>query len=154
MIDQLKFLLFGDSTAPAGADEAPLAAVCLLVEAAMMDGAMDDGERRHILHLLHTRFSLSESAAEQLLQRATDRQDRSTQLFPFTRLIVENYAPAQRIDLIEMLWEVAYADGRLHDYEASLVRRIAGLVYVPDQESGAARRRALASLGLSDDPLV
>jgi len=53
-----------------------------------------------------------------------------------------------------MLWEVAYADGQLHDYESNLVRRIAGLLYVPDHESGTARRRAMAKLGLSDDPLV
>jgi uncharacterized tellurite resistance protein B-like protein len=45
-----------------------------------------------------------------------------------------------------MLWEVAYADGQLHDYEASLLRRIAGLIYVGDRESGEARKRVLARL--------
>jgi uncharacterized tellurite resistance protein B-like protein len=47
-----------------------------------------------------------------------------------------------------MLWEVAYADGTLHDYEASLLRRITGLLYVSDRESGEARKRVLARLGL------
>ena len=47
-----------------------------------------------------------------------------------------------------MLWEVVYADGELHDYEASLLRRIAGLLYVPDRESGEARKRVLARLGV------
>jgi uncharacterized tellurite resistance protein B-like protein len=40
-----------------------------------------------------------------------------------------------------MLWEVAYADGNVDDYEANLVRRVAGLLYVPDRDSGAARKR-------------
>ena len=48
-----------------------------------------------------------------------------------------------------MLWEVAYADGELHDYEANLMRRVTGLLFVSDQESGEARKRALERLGLS-----
>jgi uncharacterized tellurite resistance protein B-like protein len=47
-----------------------------------------------------------------------------------------------------MLWEVVYADSILHEYEASLMRRIAGLLHVPDVESGAARKRALSRLGM------
>jgi uncharacterized tellurite resistance protein B-like protein len=47
-----------------------------------------------------------------------------------------------------MLWQVAYADGVLHDYEANLMRRLAGLLYVSDQESGEARKRAQRALGL------
>jgi uncharacterized tellurite resistance protein B-like protein len=51
-----------------------------------------------------------------------------------------------------MLWEVAYADGILHDYEASLLRRVTGLLYVSDKASGAARLRVLARLGLAPEP--
>ena len=47
---------------------------------------------------------------------------------------------------MEMLWEVAYADGELHDYEASLIRRVTGLLHVSDRDSGAARKRALDRL--------
>ncbi len=47
-----------------------------------------------------------------------------------------------------MLWELVYEAGTLHDLEASLLRRISGLIYVPDRESGAARKRALRKLGL------
>jgi uncharacterized tellurite resistance protein B-like protein len=47
-----------------------------------------------------------------------------------------------------MLWQVVYADGRLDDYEANLMRRISGLIHVPDRDSGEARKRALARLGL------
>ena len=48
--------------------------------------------------------------------------------------------------MIEMIWEVVYADGELHDYEDSLLRRIAGLIYVSDRDRGAARKRALERL--------
>ncbi len=65
-------------------------------------------------------------------------------------MINESFAPAERVTVIEMLWEVAYADGILHDYEANLVRRVGGLLFVPDHDTGEARKRVLARLGLSD----
>jgi uncharacterized tellurite resistance protein B-like protein len=52
------------------------------------------------------------------------------------------------LELSLVVWEVAYADGSLHDYEASVLRRITGLLYVSDRESGEARKRVLARLGL------
>ena len=65
----------------------------------------------------------------------------------FTRAVNDGFAPEDRIQVIEMLWEVVYADGELHDYEASLLRRITGLLYVSDRDSGEARKRVLARLG-------
>jgi uncharacterized tellurite resistance protein B-like protein len=52
--------------------------------------------------------------------------------------------------MIEMLWEVVYADGELHDLEASLLRRVGGLLYVSDRDRGAARMRVLNRLGIAD----
>jgi uncharacterized tellurite resistance protein B-like protein len=54
--------------------------------------------------------------------------------------------------MIEMLWEVAYADGKVHDFEASLVRRVSGLIHVSDRDSGTARKKVLARLGPSATP--
>jgi uncharacterized tellurite resistance protein B-like protein len=60
----------------------------------------------------------------------------------FTRAIKDGFDHAERVQLIEMLWEVAYADGTLHGYEASLLRRITGLLYVSDRgERGGAQAR-------------
>ena len=55
--------------------------------------------------------------------------------------------PEERVGILELLWEVVYADGQLHDYEASLLRRVAGLLYVSDRESGEARLRVMGRLG-------
>jgi len=52
------------------------------------------------------------------------------------------------VELIEMLWEVAYADRVLDEYEDSLLRRVGGLIYVPDRERATARQRVLKRLGL------
>ena len=68
---------------------------------------------------------------------------RSTQFFPFTQEICRQIEPEARVQIIEMLWEVAYADGALDPEEDMLLRRIAGLIYVDDRERTLARQRAV-----------
>ena len=125
-----------------------LAAAALLVEAAVLDGHFDEAEHRTISALLETRFGLDNAAATSLIDEARDAVAGSTQLYAFTRVVKDRFGPDERVRMMEMLWEVAYADGHLHEFEASLARQVAGLIHVPDRDSGAARKRVLARLGL------
>ena len=77
------------------------------------------------------------------MEAAEDAVRQSTQFFPFTRQIVQRISHEDRAHILEMMWEVAYADGVLDPHEDALLRRIAGLIHVPDQERGLARQRAL-----------
>ena len=61
--------------------------------------------------------------------------------------INDHYDHADRLAVMEMLWEVVYADGRLHAYEANLIRRVGGLLHITDRERGEARKRVLARVG-------
>ena len=70
----------------------------------------------------------------------------SNQLYGFTRVLKDRLSYQERVEFVEMLWQVSYADGELHDYEANLMRRIAGLLFVEDRDSGGARKRALDKL--------
>lgn len=153
MLNRLKSLMGGlaaGASTPAPEEHVRLAAAALLVEAASMDGGMGEAERAKIEELLATRFTLSAAEARQLLDEAADANERATQLLPFTRSIKDAFGYDERVEMIRMLWEVAYADAQLHDYEANLVRRISGLIYVSDQDAGTARKHALARLGLTD----
>jgi uncharacterized tellurite resistance protein B-like protein len=147
MLDRIR-AFFGGAPAPAGtqrrADELGLAAAVLLVEAARLDGIFDASERATIERVLRRRFELSADEATALLTAAEEAQAEHQQLLPYTRIIKQRFDEAERIQLVEMLWEVVYADDVLHDYEASLLRRIGGLIYVTDRDRGAARRRVLA----------
>src|SRR6202040_4383765 len=105
-------------------------------------------ERGVISRLLESRFSLSRSAANDLLAAGETAASESAELFHFTRIVNERLSFEERVELIEMLWEVAYADGVLDEYEDSLLRRVGGLIYVPDRERGEARQRVLKRLGL------
>lgn len=155
MINRIKTLLSGgagqtqETASRHSFAELQVAAAALLVEAAQMDADFDAAERRKILDLVRARFELTETEAESLLELADHKVANASQLYSFTRVVKDNFNHEERVELIEMLWEVVYADGTLHDLEASLMRRIAGLIYVPDRESGAARKRALSKLGLA-----
>jgi uncharacterized tellurite resistance protein B-like protein len=125
-----------------------IALSALLIEAAYCDDRFDDTERAVIERLLERRFNLSRSDADALLAAGEAAATKSAELFHFTRVINERLAFEERVELIEMLWEVAYADRVLDEYEDSLLRRVGGLIYVPDRERGMARQRVLKRLGL------
>jgi len=149
MIDRLKALFKqNDGTSEAGVDVVPLAVASLFVKAAELDGDFGQEERSLIGKLLAEHFDLGEIEARELLERASHRVGASVEMYGLTRDIKNALDHPERIELMEMLWQVAYADGVLHDYEANLMRRLSGLLYVSDQESGEARKRAQRALGL------
>lgn len=128
-----------------------LAAATLMVEAASLDDHFDPAERERVGELIRWRFGLDEAEADALIEEAERAAAKEVQLYGFTATIREAFSAQERVQLIEMLWDVAYADGRLDDLEASLLRRITGLLYVSDRDSGAARKRVLQRYGLSED---
>lgn len=154
MFSKIKAFLDGaDATADgdeSGDDSYTAAAVAVLVEAAFLDGNFDDSERATIAGIMVDRFGLSAEDATKLIDDAAGRAGGANNVYAATRIIKDEFSDAERIDVVEMLWEVAYADGQLHDYEANLVRRVAGLLYVKDRDSGQARKQVLQRLGLED----
>jgi uncharacterized tellurite resistance protein B-like protein len=131
-------------------EDLQIAVAALLVEAARMDDLFAESERRMIEGLLAARFDLSADEARELLDAAERVVERSTQLFRFTQTVGDTLSPEERVRIVEMLWEVAYADGVLAPQEDALIRRVAALVYVSDAERTAARRRVRQRLGLGD----
>jgi len=124
------------------------AAAALLVEAALADGQFDDTERSQIQDVLNHLFDLSDAEISELVTDAESAVANSNQLYGFTRTVKDTLDYERRVELMQMLWEVVYADGQLDDFEANLVRRVSGLLYVTDQDSGRARKAALDQLGL------
>ena len=115
-----------------------------------MDAEFGAEERARIAELVERRFELGEAESDALMKAADEKIEQSVEVFGFTREVKNAFSPEERIEVMEMLWEVAYADGELHDLEASLMRRLAGLLHVSDRDSGLARKRVLARLGHAD----
>ncbi|MFC7048319.1 TerB family tellurite resistance protein [Emcibacter nanhaiensis] len=118
-----------------------LAAAALMVEVALQDGDFSSSERDHILMLLERRLGVEREEAEDMLAEAEAQVDNSNQILNFTRRIKDHFDEKGREKILELLWEVVYADGEETAYESNLLRRITGLLYVPDKESGRIRRK-------------
>ncbi|AWZ02096.1 MAG: TerB family tellurite resistance protein [Rhodobiaceae bacterium] len=131
-------------------DDVKVAAAALLVCAATMDEVYGKTEQATIRQVLKTFFELSDEETEELISLAESEEQRAVGLHRWTQTLKDAYEVEERARLIEQLWEVVYADGELHDYEASLLRRVVGLIYVPDREAGLARKRVLTRLGIED----
>ncbi len=132
-----------------GRDALELAVAALLMEAAAVDGGLSEVKRSAVRRLLERRFGLSSETAAELAAAGAQQADRSTQLFGIASIINERCPPARRRELIEMLWEVAYADGRLDPLEDAMLRTVGGLIDVSDHERGEARLRVLRRLGIT-----
>ncbi len=152
MLAQIKRLISGvnvkEDQVSSSHDRIESAAAALLIEMALMDGKFDAEERTIILELLASRFGIDREDAAVLIAESEVVVENAIDLFSFTRVFRDNYEEEERLEIIEMLWEVAYADGILHDFEANLVRRANGLLNINDRDSGEARKRVLERLNI------
>lgn len=135
-----------EAAAPAGDAEWAQTLAGLLVEAAMVDGELDSDERRQIARVLHGQLELGEATVGKMIDDALASHEARVEIHGLTRAIRAETEPEDRVAIMEMAWMVVLADGELHDYEAQLMRRLAGLLYVDDIDSGRAARRARARL--------
>jgi uncharacterized tellurite resistance protein B-like protein len=96
---------------------------------------------------LARRFGLQPGEVTRLVKAAEESAIWATDLFHLTRVVVENFTAAERIGVIEMLWEVTYSDDLLTGVdEDALIRRVAGLIYMSDRDRGEARQRVMQRL--------
>lgn len=152
MLDRFKTFFEGKKAAGGGEagthtpDEFHLAAAVLLVYAATADAEFGSAERERIEWLCEHRFDLAHDEAHALIEAAEQKVESSVQLLGFTRTIKDGFSYDERVHLMEMLWEVVYADELVEAHEASLMRQIAGLIYVDDRDSGIARSRVRTRL--------
>lgn len=139
--------------AEAGHDESDvehalqLATAALLVEMQRADLEVDAVEHESIRELLSGHFELDAEETRSLMQLAEGEADRSVSLHDFTQLLHAHLTPAQKATVVEMLWRVAFVDGRLDPHEEHLVRKIADLLHLPQSAFIKAKERAQGGNG-------
>jgi uncharacterized tellurite resistance protein B-like protein len=111
-----------------------LATAALLVELARSDFSESAAEVEAIRHLLQKRFSLSDATLDTLIADASRRADRAVSLHEFTHRLNRELPEAEKLAIVEMLWRVSHADGRIDKHEEQLVQRIAGLLHISDRD--------------------
>ena len=110
--------------------ELGLATAALAMDIARADNSMDDAERRHIAAAIADYFSLTDHETERVLRLADTRLEESVSLYDFTRQINDGLNRAERVEIVRLLWDVAWADNEIHKYEEHFIRKIADLLYV------------------------
>ena len=115
----------------------------LMIEAAYTDGQIDKAELDKIKSSLIYTFQENENEVNLVLNEAIINKNNSKSLHHYTSYINKNFTEDKKILLLEALWEIVLSDGEIHDYESNLLRRLAGLLYISDVNSGNARKRAL-----------
>ena len=133
-------------SAPCADTEWAQAIAGLLVEAAMVDGELEEGERRQIAALLAQQLELGRDEVAAMIESAIEKQSERIEIHGITKAIREQTEPEDRVAVMEMAWMVVLADGEVHEHEAQLMRRLAGLLYVDDVDSGRAAKLARARL--------
>ena len=125
-------------------DELHIAVAGLLAEAAMLDGDFSASERQRLIEIAEHHFGMGRAEAESFVAEARRHATDAVDLYVFTSRINKEFDQEERLQLIEMLWEIVLADGRMDDLEANLLRRVAGLIGVTDKDTGLARQRVAA----------
>ena len=107
-----------------------LATAVLMVEVARADHVFERSEFERLLALITSHFELSADDAADLVDSASEAAEDVVHLHDFTQILHKHLSETEKARIVGLLWQVAYADGRLDKYEDSLVLRISDLLYV------------------------
>ena len=129
-------------------DRLHLATAALLVEMSRADGDVREDEQAAVARAIRKAFNIDEQKAAELIELAESEIADATCYHQFTSLINKNFSKQQKAQVVEMLWEVAYADAEMEKYEEHLLRRLSDLLYVPHAEFIQSKLRVKARLGL------
>ena len=144
MLSLLKNILNNQNSQENNNNNRDLELLCgLMIEAAYTDGNIDLSELNKIKLSLINIFSEDPKEVSLVLEKAQQNKNNSKSLHYYTSFINKNFDDKKKILLIEVLWEIVLSDGEVHDFESNLIRRLAGLLYISDVDSGNAKIRAL-----------
>ena len=128
-----------------------LALAALLVHSVAIDGVTSETERVKLRELLTRNFGLSGEDLELLIADAVAAESEAVDLYRFTSVLKARLSAEERIRVVEDLWEIAYADGKSHEFEENLVWRVAELLGVERRDRIAAKRQVAENNSARED---
>jgi uncharacterized tellurite resistance protein B-like protein len=144
MLDSLKKFFSELAVKPANRfdeNDYRLAAAALLIHVMSVDGAASDAERGVLRTVLKSQFELDDAALDELIEAATEADREAIDLYHFTSLLNRVLDEAGRLRVVEMMWELVYADGRVNEFEDNVVWRAADLLGISSRQRITLRRR-------------
>ena len=122
------------------------AVIVLLLESCQIDGETGQVELDYIKKLLVNKFGFNEKDANNNIIKALEDSEQRIEIFSQIKVILNEMNHEERIEVIQMMWGVILADGVIDDFEANLMRRMNGLLYVSGVESATAKENAMSQL--------
>ncbi len=146
MFEALKRFIADTTSRPDGdadfaADDYRLATAALLIHVANVDGAIDPAERQRLAAIVHDRFGLDNTATARLIARAEQSDKEAVDFFQFTNVLKRSLDDEGRHKIIEMMWDVVFADGEVTEFEENVVARISELLGVPPRDRVTLRQK-------------
>ncbi|WP_404342023.1 TerB family tellurite resistance protein [Pseudoalteromonas mariniglutinosa] len=144
MLKQIKqlFSAMNDQHSEMAEHDLKTAVAALLIEVMRADSELLDDEQQTLSVTLKRYFSLTDDAVTELMENANKSLDEAIDYFQFSKQINAQCSAKQRIDIVELLWRLAYADGHLDPQEEHVIRRVASLLYVTHEDFIAAKLAA------------
>ncbi|MEM9223884.1 MAG: TerB family tellurite resistance protein [Pseudomonadota bacterium] len=131
----------GEGEEAYGAADPKLSVAAILVHIIAVDGVVTDDEKRTLREVLSTHYGLDATATEKLVEEAARREDDAVDLYSFTSVLKRELDEAGRLEVVELMWEMVYADGEVSEFEDNVVWRVAELIGVSTRERMTIRHR-------------
>jgi uncharacterized tellurite resistance protein B-like protein len=149
MFDALKRFILEVSGAEAeeilfGEDDYRLAAVALLIHVANVDGGADALEQARLQAIVKERFGLDARATSELIEKAAQSDRDAVDFYQFTSILKRALDDEGRLKIVEMMWDVAFADGAVDEFEENTIWRVAELLSVSNRDRVLLRQRVAA----------
>ena len=133
------------ASAPDARHSLELAASALLLEISRADDDVSARERDVVAAAIKQVFALTDTEIEDLVETATQIVEDAVSLYDFTAIVNERFSRTQKVELLEALWAVAYADERLDRYEEYYMRKISDLLHMSHSDYIKAKHKAMPS---------
>ncbi|MBW2648326.1 MAG: TerB family tellurite resistance protein [Deltaproteobacteria bacterium] len=125
-----------------------IATCALLLEMSQIDGDFSESERESILSAIREDYHVDDEHATAILEAADEELKGNLDLWQFTNLINHNYTPEEKIKIIEMVWRIAYTDGRLEKHEDFLAHKLANLLHLSHRQLIDAKIKIRETMGI------
>ncbi|BCA79265.1 TerB family tellurite resistance protein [Desulfuromonas sp. AOP6] len=129
-----------------GAERIQVATCALLLELAHADSDFHEIEEMLVKDLVQQKFSLSQEATADLLALSHEAREDSLDLFQFARQLNEHFSREEKLEIVEVLWRIVYADGVLDRFEDALMRQLTTLLRLSPKEMIAAKLKVLEAV--------
>ena len=132
-------------------DDKRLAAAALLFHLIDIDGVIEESESSKLREILRKHYDLSDKETTELIAAAKQRDEEAVDLYGFTSVLKRTTDEEERLAIVEMMWEIVYADGHVHEFEDNTIWRVAELLGVSTRDRMTLRHKVAQTAPETDE---